>query len=74
MTATLPHTAAIDLNHLRRGHTYRASTRAGATTVGEYLGIEVAYDVWCVLLRGAGGTVSIPMTDLEFVESALRVA
>ena len=73
-TAIRPHTAAIDLNNLRRGHMYRATTRTGQISVGEYLGIEVAYDVWCILLRGEAGTESIPTRDLSLVETHLKVA
>ncbi len=53
---------------------YQATTRTGHVSVGEYLGIEVAYDVWCILLRGEAGTESIPTRDLTLVETQLRVA
>jgi hypothetical protein len=57
----------IDLNHLRPGTNYRAATTAHGSVVGEYLGIEVAYDVWSILLRTGSGTVSIPVYDLVSV-------
>lgn len=74
MSITRPQTAANDLNRLRRGHTYRAVTRAGNITIGEYLGIEVAYDVWCILLRTEVGTDSIPTCDVDYITADLRVA
>ena len=64
MPIVTPHTphrrGSRNINHLRRGTTYRASTRDG-TTVGEYLGIEAPYGEWAILLRHEAGTDSIPL-------------
>jgi hypothetical protein len=60
---------AINLNHLRQGGTYIATTRSGLVTSGEYLGVEVSYDQWRILLRGATRTASIAISDLESVYS-----
>lgn len=46
-------------NDLRRGATYRATTRLGTTT-GEYLGMETPHGVRAMLLRHQAGTASIP--------------
>ena len=69
-----PHTAATDLNHLRRGRIYRLITKAGATIDGEYLGIEVMYDDWCLLLRGTDETHSIPTRHVNRVEVPMQAA
>lgn len=55
--------AQLNLNHLRRGATYRATTAAG-TAVGEYLGMEAQYGARSILLRHAAGTDSIDRRDL----------
>ena len=59
--------ATIDLSHLRRGRSYRATTTDGSVIVGEYLGIEVAWDEWSILLRNAGGTEAIVVHELVSV-------
>jgi len=55
--------APWNLNHLRLGSTYRATTTAG-TTAGEYLGMETPYGDRSILLRSGAGTASIPLSDL----------
>ena len=55
--------AQLNLNHLRRGLTYRATTISG-TAVGEYLGMEAMYGSRSILLRHAAGTDSIDRRDL----------
>lgn len=57
--------ATIDINHLRQGKTYTATTRAGLVAIGEYLGIEVICDEWRILLRERTGTRSIAIRELE---------
>jgi len=70
MTAQdIAHYRAPNLNHLRRGWTYTATTTAGAT-VGEYLGMEALYGERVVLLRNAFGTESISRRDLISIELA----
>lgn len=54
---------ALDLNQLRRGVTYRATTQAGSA-VGEYLGMEALYGDRAVMLRHATGTESISRRDI----------
>jgi hypothetical protein len=50
-------------NHLRRGTTYLATTD-DAVVVGEYLGMEVPFGGWALLLRHETGTESIPLHDI----------
>ena len=70
MTAhEIAHYRALNLNHLRRGWTYTATTMTGAT-VGEYLGMEADYGERVVLLRNATGTESISRHDLVSIEVA----
>ena len=64
-----PSTAPTDLNHLRRGTTYRAFTAAGNAT-GEYLGVETTHGVWSILLRHDRGTDSIPFFRIESIAAA----
>lgn len=59
-----------NFNHLRRGATYRATTRDG-TAVGEYLGMEAPHGDRAILLRHGTGTDSIALSD---VTSILPVA
>lgn len=66
MSTRHPTTLAPDLNLLRRGSTYQATTAAG-TTVGEYLGIEVPYGQRAILLRHADGTDSIAVGALTSI-------
>ena len=59
-----------NLNHLRRGITYLATTTRG-TTVGEYLGMETSYGDKAILLRHGAGTESL---TIDTVCSIRRVA
>lgn len=58
-----------NLNHLRRGVTYRATT-AGGTAVGEYLGMETPHGERAILLRDVGGTHSIALCDVTCIQPA----
>ncbi len=58
-----------NLNHLRRGGTYLATTVAG-TTLGEYLGMEALYGERAVMLRNEQGTTSISRRDILSIELA----
>jgi hypothetical protein len=58
--------AHANTDHLRRGAEYRATTRMGDTT-GEYIGMESPYGDRAILLRNAGGTASIDLTDLTAI-------
>jgi hypothetical protein len=62
--------ASTDLNHLRQGTRYQATTHRGRVATGEYLGIEVAGETWRILLRSSAGTHSIAIRDLETVLAA----
>lgn len=64
-----PSTAPTDLNHLRRGVTYRAVT-ATISSTGEYLGVETTHGVWSILLRHERGTESIPVGQIESIAAA----
>jgi hypothetical protein len=64
-----PSTALSDLNHLRRGATYRAVTATDNAT-GEYLGVETTRGVWSILLRDERGTASIPFFRIESIVAA----
>lgn len=62
--------ATISINHLRYGDTYEATTQTGFVSTGEYLGVEVAYDDWRILLRGQTDIHSIAIDQLESVLAA----
>ncbi len=62
--------APIDINHLRYGKTYEATTQTGLVSTGRYLGIEVAYDDWRILLRDESDIHSIAIDHLESVLAA----
>lgn len=62
--------ATTDINHLRLGDNYEATTYDGRTVSGLYLGIEVAYDDFCILLRNSDGTTSIAVADLDSVDQS----
>lgn len=70
---TPPHTASETatpcFNDLRRGATYRATTRLG-TTVGEYLGLESPHGDRAMLLRHQAGTASIPLGSVTAIYRA----
>ncbi len=68
-TPTIAQFSAPNLNHLRRGWTYMATTHTGAT-VGEYLGMEALYGERAVLLRNELGTEAISRHDLVSIERA----
>lgn len=55
--------APWNLNHLRLGSIYRATTRH-RTTAGEYLGMETPYGDRSILLRHRTGTESIALADI----------
>lgn len=58
-----------NLNHLRRGGTYLATTASG-TTVGEFLGMEAMYGERSVMLRNDRGTASISRRAILSIELA----
>jgi hypothetical protein len=62
--------ATIDINHLRVGGIYEATTQSGRTATGEYLGIEVTHDDWMIILRNRAGSESIPVNALASVHQA----
>ena len=62
-------TTLVDLNELRRGTTYRATTHGGST-VGEYLGLETPHGVRALLLRHDRGTASIPLRNVTALDRA----
>ncbi len=53
---------------LRPGTMYAATTTAGRTVVGEYLGIEVAHGEWAFLIHTSSGVASIPLAQIASVE------
>ncbi len=59
---------SANLNHLRRGVTYRATTRSGIAE-GEFLGMEAVYGERAVMLRHTAGTESISRYDIVTIES-----
>lgn len=58
---------ANNLNNLRLGDVYRATTRSGSS-VGEYLGMETPYGDWAILLRHPTGTDSIALDEVLTIE------
>lgn len=58
-----------NLNHLRRGGIYRATTPNGIT-LGEYLGMEAVYGERAVMLRGQAGTASLLRDEILSIELA----
>jgi len=60
-------TVAWNLNSLRRGITYRATTRQG-TAAGEYLGMEAPHGDRAILLRHGARTESIPLSDVTSIQ------
>ncbi|MEN8233643.1 MAG: hypothetical protein ABFR89_01810 [Actinomycetota bacterium] len=59
--------APWNLNHLRLGSTYQATTR-GNTTSGEYLGMETPHGDRSILLRHRTGTISIALSDIVSIQ------
>jgi len=51
-------------NHLQRGATYQATTADDGIVVGEYLGMEVPFGRWAILLRHETGTRSLSLRDI----------
>lgn len=62
--------APWNLNNLRLGATYRATTRH-RTTAGEYLGMETPHGDRSILLRHRTGTESIALSDLTSIQPAI---
>ncbi len=67
---TIERIAAPNLNHLRRGATYLATTHDGDDTVGEFIGMEAMYGERSVMLRNDLGTTSISRTHISSIELA----
>ena len=65
MTApqTLRTHATWNFNHLRRGATYRVTTRKGIV-LGEYLGMETPHGDRAILVRHGAITESIELCDV----------
>jgi hypothetical protein len=70
MAHTSYRTAPADLNQLKRGASYLATTPIGAIS-GEYLGIEAPHGDWSILLRHTGGTHSIGLDALTAIEEII---
>lgn len=64
-----PQSQPPSFNQLRRGSSYRATTRLGIT-VGEYLGMESPHGDRALLLRNCGGTASIPLRHVTSIRAA----
>lgn len=58
--------ASTNLNYLRRGTTYRVTTRHSAV-IGEFMGMETPHGDRAVLLRHTTGTDSIALSDLTSI-------
>ncbi len=61
--------SAPNLNHLRKGDIYLATTHSGAT-YGKYLGMEALYGERRLMLRGEDGVQSINRHDPVSIELA----
>lgn len=61
--------ASFDAHEMRmkRGRTYRATTKTG-TACGEYLGMEAPHGDLAILLRGADGVHSIELDHVTGIE------
>ena len=59
----------INLNRLRRGTTYMATTPT-LVAIGEYLGMESPHGERAILLRNATGTDSIWLDDVTSIGPA----
>jgi hypothetical protein len=55
--------ASWNLNNLRRGASYRATTSSGSAA-GQYLGMETPHGDRSILLRNSRGTTSIALSDI----------
>ncbi|MEA2009653.1 MAG: hypothetical protein U9N78_03010 [Actinomycetota bacterium] len=62
--------APWNLNHLRLGATYQATTQH-RTTAGEYLGMETPHGDRSILLRHRTGTESIALSDIMSLQPAI---
>lgn len=58
------------LNLLSPGIICRAVTLDGRIVVGEYLGVEVPYGSWALLLRADTGTESLSVGSIESIQIA----
>jgi hypothetical protein len=63
-------TAPQNLNQLRRGAIYRATTRVGIA-IGEYLGMEAPHGDRAILLRHGYGTESIALSEVTSIRPLL---
>jgi hypothetical protein len=63
---TSRHSAPWNLNNLRRGVSYRATTRGGSAA-GRYLGMETPHGDRSILLRNSAGTASIALSDITSI-------
>ncbi len=58
--------APMTINQMRRGGTYRATTRIGSAA-GQFLGLETPHGDRSILLRGRTGTASISLSDITSI-------
>ena len=58
--------APMTINQMRRGATYRATTRIGSAA-GQFLGLETPHGDRSILLRSRMGTASISLTDITSI-------
>jgi hypothetical protein len=58
--------APWNINQLRRGATYRATTHIGSTA-GQFLGLETPHGDRSILLRNRSGTASISLSDITAI-------
>lgn len=61
--------APMTINHMRRGVTYRATTRIGSAA-GQFLGIETPHGDRSILLHSRTGTASISLSDITSISPA----
>ena len=54
----------LDAASLRPGRMYSALTNAGASVVGEFLGIEVTHGDWAMLIHTSTGVLSLPLRNV----------
>jgi hypothetical protein len=57
------------LNSMRTGRVYNATTLGGDEVIGKYLGYEVVYGEWAILLQDddADITISLKLDDIDTV-------
>ncbi len=63
---TSRNSAPWNLNSLRRGTNYRATT-SGGSAAGQYLGMETPHGDRSILLRNSKGTASIALSDITSI-------